>query len=272
MTRINDLLRKALALIVTLSLWGAALPAQAEDTDPKAIAKKARSNNLLDGSEGLTTLTIANKKGESRVRKMAMVSKLFDGGKTEKRLIRFVEPADIKGTAMLTFDNDKKDDDIWLYLPRNHKTRRIVASEKAKNFMGSEFTYADMTPPDVEDFKCKLLPAATVDSAECYVVEMTPMDEDVEDENGFSKRTSYIGKQDYVIRKSVYYDLDGDKWKTLLATKVKEVDKKKKRFRAHKMVMTNLQNGRVSTLIIDKLQLRAEIPDEYFTTRYLERE
>ena len=115
-------------------------------------------------------------------------------------------------------------------------------------------------------------PAATVDSAECYVVEMTPMDEDVEDENGFSKRTSYIGKQDYVIRKSVYYDLDGDKWKTLLATKVKEVDKKKKRFRAHKMVMTNLQNGRVSTLIIDKLQLRAEIPDEYFTTRYLERE
>jgi outer membrane lipoprotein-sorting protein len=203
---------------------------------------------------------------------MVMVSKLFDKGKTEKRLIRFVEPADIKGTALLTYDYDKKDDDIWLYLPRNHKTRRIVASDKAKNFMGSEFTYADMTPPDLEDFKYKLLPAESVDGVDCYVVQAVPKDEDIEDENGFSKRISSIGTKDYVIRKSVYFDLDGEKWKTLSASNVEEIDKDKHRFRPKLMVMTNLQNGRISTIRVEKLQLRTEIPDDYFTTRYLERE
>jgi outer membrane lipoprotein-sorting protein len=272
MKRLIALALRTLPVLLLLLVSGAAWPAQAEDTDPREIARKARANNLLDGSEGLTTLTIANKKGETRVRKMAMVSKLFDGGKTEKRLIRFVEPADIKGTAMLTFDHDQKDDDIWLYLPRNHKTRRIVASEKAKNFMGSEFTYADMTPPDVDDFTYRLLPSVKVDGVDCYVVESTPKDDDIEEENGFSKRVGYIGKRDYVIRKSVYFDLDGEEWKTLTASEVKEVDQAKHRFRAHQMVMTNRQNGRVSTLKLDQLQLRTEIPDEYFTTRFLERE
>jgi len=260
------------ALALGLGLLLISSGVRAEETDPNEIVRKARENNLLDGSEGLSTMTIANKKGQKRVRKMVMVSKLFDKGKTEKKFIRFIEPADIKGTALLTYDYDKKDDDIWLYLPRNRKTRRIVASDKAKNFMGSEFTYADMTPADLDDFNYTLLPAESVDGVDCYVVQAVPKDEDVEDENGFSKRVSYIGKKDYVTRKSVYFDLDGETWKTLSASNIEEIDKDKHRFRPKLLVMTNQQNGRVSTIKVEKLQLRKEIPDEYFTTRYLERE
>ena len=66
--------------------------------------------------------------------------------------MRFLSPPDVKGTGLLIFDYEENDDDMWLFMPSLRKTRRIVSSEKAKSFMGSEFSYADITPPALNDF------------------------------------------------------------------------------------------------------------------------
>jgi hypothetical protein len=244
---------------------------RAKAPSAREIVQKAWWSGKLDGAEMISTLTIINAKGQKRVRKTAAVSKLVDSGQTEKRLIRFLAPADVKGTGLLTYDHEKKDDNIWFFLPSLRKTRRIVSSEKAKNFMGSEFTYADVTPPSVDDFKQKLLRTEKVDGVECYVVEMVPKNDKIADENGFSKRVGWFGAKDFVIRKSITYDMRGKKHRQLKAENVKEIDTQKHRYRPMKMTMVNLQNRRSSVMTVDKIKLRAKIPDKYFTTRYLER-
>ena len=236
------------------------------------IMTKHHKATKLDGAESLTTLIIYNARGDKRVRKMAIISKLYDDGDTEKRLIRFIEPADVKGTGLLTYDYEREDDDIWFYMPALRKTRRIVSSEKAKSFMGSEFSYADMTPPPVEDFKHKILKTETAGGVECWVIESIPKTEEIAEENGFSKQISTIGKKDYTIRKAIYYDLDGELHKELVVEEVKEIDTKKHRYRAMYMLMVNKQDGRKSEVKIDVIKLRLDIGDDYFTTRYLERE
>ena len=255
---------------LALILWASTALAQAPSA--QTILDKSRDNMRLDGAEMVSTLIIRNKAGQERVRKIASVSRIYDGGATEKRLIRFVSPADVKGTGLLTFDYDKKTDDMWFFMPALRKTRRIVASDKAKSFMGSEFTYADITPPPVEDFTHKVLGSKTVAGVDCWEVESLPRDEDVADENGWSKRVSTFGKADYVPRTSTYYDLDGELEKELTAEDVREIDKDKHRFRPMKMTMINKLNGRSSTLDVSDLKLRKDVPDEYFTTRYLERQ
>ena len=263
------------AIFFLMTVWFnpfAGLPAaQAKDLTAIEIMEAAVKNIKLDGAEAVATLTIYDAKGNKRVRKTATVSKLFDKGLTEKRLIRFVAPADVKGTGLLTFDYETKTDDMWLYLPALRKTRRIVASEKAKSFMGSEFTYADITPPRVEDFKHKILRSEPADGVDCWVVESVPNNDDIADENGFSRKVSHIGKADYTIRKSLYYDLDGDLHKEMTVRQVEEIDKEKHRFRPMHLEMLNKQNQRRSEMTMDKIQLRRDIPDTYFTTRYLER-
>jgi hypothetical protein len=243
-----------------------------DDLSADEIMKRNYRATKFDGAEEITTLIIYNARGDKRVRKMAVVSKLYDNGETEKRLIRFIEPADVKGTGLLTYDYERKDDDVWFYMPALRKTRRIVSSEKAKSFMGSEFSYADITPSPVEDFHHKLLRTETVRGVDCWVIETVPKTDEVAEENGFSKKINYIAKQDYLSRKAIYYDLDEQLHKELLGSDVKEVDTKKHKYRHMYMLMVNKQDGRRSEVKVSTIRLRLDIPDEYFTTRYLERE
>ncbi len=246
--------------------WGDQVQMQARE-----IVDQSRKATKLSGVEMMSTMTIIDGRGRERVRELASVSKLYDDGATEKRLIRFLAPADVKGTGLLTYDYEDKDDDMWLFMPALRKTRRIVSTEKAKNFMGSEFTYADMTPPVLDDFTYTLLGEKDKAGIECWEIEMVPANEDVADESGFSRRVVCIGKQDFVLRHALYYDLDGELHKELDVLEIKEVDTTLHRFRPTHMVMINLQNERKSVLKIDKIVFSPDVKDEFFTTRYLER-
>ena len=264
-------MNRMMSVVSCAAMFLAAGSALAEPTAVE-IMEQARKNTKLDGAESLAVLTIYNAKGDKRVRKTAMVSKLYEDGKTEKRLIRFVAPADVKGTGLLTVDYEKQTDDMWLFMPALRKTRRIVASEKAKSFMGSEFSYADITPPAVEDFKQKIVRTEEKGGVMCWVIESVPINDEIAEENGYSKRVAHIGQPDYTIRGALLYDLDGELHKELTVHGVKEVDTEKHRYQPTHMVMVNKQNGRKSEMKVEQIQLRPDVPDDYFTTRYLERQ
>jgi hypothetical protein len=261
---------KIVIAVLSIYLIGAPLEPQ-ENLDAKQIVDRSFQSTKLAGSEMLSTMTIIDDRGRERVRKIATVSKLYDSGKTEKRLIRFLSPADVKGTGLLTFDYESEDDDMWLFMPALRKTRRIVSTEKAKNFMGSEFTYADMTPPILDDFTYEILGEEEIAGTSCWRIAMIAVDDEVADENGFSRRIAFIAKGDFVIRRAVYYDLYGELLKELTVEEIKEIDPENHRYRPMRMVMVNKQNDRKSVLNVDELQFNPDVNDEFFTTRYLER-
>jgi hypothetical protein len=236
------------------------------------IADRAQEAIRVKGVQAVAVMRIVDEKGRERVREIKQVTKLYDNGETEKRLIRFMAPADVKGVGLLTYDYKIKDDDLWLYMPALRKTRRIVSTEKSKNFMGSEFTYADMTPPALDEFTFNKMGDEEVNGILCYQIEWLPKNEEIAEENGFSKRIAFLGKKDFVIRKSIYYDLDGDLYKELIVHEIRELDEVNHKYRAVNLEMVNLQNDRKSYLINESLEFNPDIEDDYFTTRYLERE
>ena len=110
-------------------------PAQAVPR-PREIMDKVTITRKLDGSEAVVKMTVIGEKGETRERQITMATKLYDGGKTEKRIYRFLSPADVQGTGILVFDYEAKSDDVWIYLPALRKTRRIVSSQRAQSLHG----------------------------------------------------------------------------------------------------------------------------------------
>lgn len=257
-------------LVITFCITIVAI-AQAELTASE-IVRRGEDAIRVKGVQGVSVMRIIDEKGSERVRKIKQAAKIFDNGETEKRLIRFMEPADVKGTGLLTYDYKSKEDDIWLYMPALRKVRRIVSSEKAKNFLGSEFTYADMSPPSMDDFTFTLLGEEKVNNILCYKVEWTPKNETIAKENGFSRRITFSSKNDFVVRKSIYSDLEGKLLKELYVHEIKELDTKNHKFRAMNLEMINKQNGRRSTLVNETLEFNPDVDEQYFTTGYLERE
>lgn len=244
----------------------------ADDLTARQIIDKSEEASKISGSKAVSTLTIIDAKGRKRVRKVAQVTKLYDGGETEKKLVRFLAPADVMGTGLLTFDYKNKDDDMWLFMPALRKTRRIVSSEKAKSFMGSEFSYADMAPPVWDEFTFKKLGEETINGEPCYKIEIVPNSDEIADENGFSKRVSFVSKKDFIARRSIYYDLDGKLHKEMTINRVKKVDEKNNKYRPVDLIMVNKQNGRESTLLIEKIVVSETVKDEFFTIDYLEKQ
>ena len=234
----------------------------------KQIMEKSKDAMSVKGLEAVSTLTILDAKGNKRVRKTSMATKSY--GETEKRIIKFLSPADVKGTGLLIFDYENDDDAMWIYMPAIRKTRRIVSSEKSKSFMGSEFTNADMTTSSITDFKYQTLGSKIVNGTNCYEIKATPINEDVSDNEGYSKKIICIGKTDFVMRKVTFYDLDGDLLKILTVAEIKLVDPKNKTYLTTDMTMKNVQTGRKSVIKMDEYQLNNNISDRYFTTDYLE--
>src|SRR6056297_1277491 len=163
---------------------------------PVEIVKKSRDAVQVSSFEAVSTLIITDSRGNQRIRKNTMASKTFEDN-TEKRIIKFISPAEVKGTGILIYDYENKADDMWIYLPALRKTRRIVSREKSSSFMGSEFSNADMTAPSVEDFQYTLLGSEKIDETDCWKIESIPVSIDKEEEYGYSRSVRWIGKNDY---------------------------------------------------------------------------
>ena len=254
-------------IITALILIMSALSVQSQTANE--IIQNSRDAIKIAGQEALTTLEIYDNKGRKRVRQTTLATKMY--GETEKRIIRFLSPADVKGTGMLIFDYDEKNDDMWIYMPALRKTRRIVSTEKGKNFMGSEFSNADLAAQTLEEFTYKIIGEEEVFGEACWKIEETPVDDDIADENGFSLKISWIAKSNFVMRKAVFYDLDEELWKEMQVPEIELLDKVNKKYFFKVMTMENKQNGRKSIMRMDKVQFNPNVKDEYFTTDYLER-
>lgn len=234
--------------------------------------QKSRDVAKLEGMEAVSTLRIYDANGRERVRQTSMASRLFDNGATEKRIIRFLSPPEVKGTGMLIYDYDERNDDMWIYMPALRKTRRIVGNEKSQRFMGSEFSNADMSAPRLEDFSYRVTGSATAGGTDCWVVEVIPLNEDIMDEVGYDRQVAWIGKKDFVFRKAEYYDADDEMFKQMISSDVRQIDKAGKKYMAARMEMSNVQNGRRSVITIDRIQYNPDVREEYFTLGYLERQ
>jgi hypothetical protein len=260
-------------VLVLAALGGLLYPGSVAFGGPSAreIMDKVSLTRKLAGSEAVVKMSIVSEKGQIRERSITMATKLYDDGKTEKRIYRFQSPADVKGTGVLVFDYEREADDVWVFLPALRKTRRIVSAQRSQSFMGSEFSFGDLNVPALDDYDYKLLGEESYGGEACWKIEVLPKSKAIADSDGYAKKTYWVSKGKLVIRRGVYHDLAGKELKELKCDDVTLLDEKNQRYRPLKMEMVNKQNGRRSSFVSEKIAFNAAANDEYFTPRYLER-
>ncbi len=253
-----------------------ALPSQSGKTDTYL-----KTNGTIATWEEVVQITSEfhgfeiDKNNHKRIRDMKTFSK--DKGEDELKLIFFLSPSDVKNTAFLTYDysDDAKDDDQWLYLPALNKTKRIPSSDKDSSFMGSDFTYNDMTEPVLSDYTFKVLKESIVKrktgNEKVWLVEVTPKNDDVIDETGYIRSIAYVRQDNYMVTRAKYYLKKASRVKYMDVRKVEKIDGIDV---ATITTMTTKKGKRTlhkTILIQSDVKMNQDLKEELFTVRTLEK-
>jgi hypothetical protein len=215
-------------------------------------------------------MILIDKSGKKRKRDIKSYRKDF--GEDTHQIMFFKSPADVKNTSFLTYDydNSAKDDDQWLYLPALKKVKRIPSSDKSSSFMGSDFSYYDMTKRDLDDYNFKLLKETKVRGKKVWMIEATPRNSKVIKESGYVKTIGLIREDNYVVVRSIGF-MKNSKKKYLDITKM---HKSKGVWLIDSMTMTTKKGKSTihkTILKFSKSKLNRGIKDDMFTTRRLEK-
>ena len=201
-------------------------PLAGNSADPTALEIMKRVDARDDGDNRIAqiSMTLIDRNGRQRNRTLETFMK--DRGQDTLNLIFFIEPANVRDTGFLTLDYGavERDDDQWLYLPELHKTKRIASSNKSQSFMGTDFSYADMTKRVVDEWTYRLLGEREVNGHMTWLVEATPSSKLVERRYGYAKSVLFVRKDINMVIRAAHWLTEGGKLKYLDIRKLERID------------------------------------------------
>ncbi len=194
---------------------------------------------------------LKDKAGKESVREMNMLQMGMD-----KRLVKFLSPADQKGIGFLSLPNDE----MYLYLPAFKKTRRIATSVKNSKFAGTDFSYEDMEP---KRYTGKWNAKLVSEDDKTVIIDITPSAGTVTD---YSKITVTVLKENNYPIKFEHMDKTGKLSKVLTRDKIyKEGDY----WASHYIKMEDVKTGHTTEMETKSISLDSGLTDDVFTERYL---
>lgn len=219
-------MKRLAALTLFTALIGASFTANAE-LSGRDIMQKVKDRD--DGKNAIMDMDMILIDGKGNTRERTIRSFRRDAPanpKDNESIMFFLAPANVENTGFLTYDFDDgdKDDDQWLYLPALKKVKRIAAADKSGSFMGSDFTYADMSSPDLDDYEYTVMKEVELKGQKAWQILSKPKTEAEIERTGYTKSVSFVGQDNFVILRSVSWVKKGNKQKFMEVKKLEKID------------------------------------------------
>ncbi|MBK6618537.1 MAG: outer membrane lipoprotein-sorting protein [Nitrosomonas sp.] len=231
--------------LIFLALLAGVQPVFAETAEEKGYAIQAeasrRDNGFADSMHD-AIMTLRNAQGAVSTREF-VVKTLEVEGDGDKEMGIFHSPADVRGTAVLTFSHGTQPDDQWIYLPSLKRVKRIATVNKSGPFVGSEFAFEDISSWELEKYRYRHLRDEVLDGDATFVIENIP----VYEHSGYTRQIEWLDQEMYQPRKIEFYDRKGALLKTLTFSDYQQY--LGRYWRAGKLRMENHQNGKNTELL-----------------------
>jgi hypothetical protein len=255
-----------LTIVLTVLLISTGFLNAQDASAQSAVAIMEQAKNLRSAQTMSTRsrMVITAKDGSTTERVIDQYAK-DDARGNARTVIIFQSPATVRGTRFLTMDNASGKSDQWIFLPAIGKVRRIAASESGGNFMGTDFSYDDMSMMDRDTSldTHTILREEPLNGAVCYVIQSVPLGDDYQ----YSKTVSWIDKANCHVYKSELYNKRGTLLKMMEMSGYTTVQ-------GHdtpaETKVSTVAAGTSTTIYMDIIMYDNPIPEGVFSTAYLE--
>jgi hypothetical protein len=265
-------------LFVTACLAVLALvPPPAQPQTAEQIARRVQDRETGRDSRADLRMKLFDRRGRARERALSMLTlrgrqapgapkTAADG---DRLLIRFTYPNDIRGTGFLVWKHPTAEDERFLFLPSLGRVRRIAGSEAQESFVGSDFSYEDISGRELDEFTYALpdenaewqAPDGTRHPA--YRLESTRRDRAAE----FPRVVSLVLKDSYLVVEADVYNRRNEKQKAYTVRRLQTVQGIATVFES---AMTNDLDKTRTELVVEKIDYNIGLKEDAFTRRALE--
>ena len=254
-----------LLLLVPVFLY--TLPSYSKEPEKNAgkIMEKTLNSYYYARDDGKANIymRLFNKEGKERVREFTMLRLDKEEGGEQYYYAYFNKPPDIRRTVFMVWKHIDREDDRWLYLPAIDLVKRISASDKRSSFVGSDFTYEDVSGRHLDDDEHTLVREETVEGRNAYVIKSVPKDKGKAE---FSYRLIWSDKETFLSLRVEHYNRRGELYKTLETKKIENI---KGTPTVTEAVMKDLTTGHFTELKVSKIDYDVGLSTDVFQERYL---
>lgn len=267
-------------ILLALSLVAHGSSAEVTDssdaTHPAAILEKSQQAFYAAGADmkADVTMELITSDGKQRTRALTMLrlngaqrAMNVPGGAEQKYFLYFREPSDVRRMTFLVWKYPEKEDDRWIYIPAVDLVRRVAASDTRSSFVGSDFTYEDISGRDISADTHKVLREEKLGSNDCYVIQSTP-----KETLDYVRRIAWIDKTTYLPLKEEYYDLQNELARVFTADRIENVTAGGDSGAiptVMKRTMRNAKSGHRTEVTFKSVSFNVGLTDDIFTERYL---
>lgn len=231
------------------------------------IMEKAHLESYYQGADGSAQILMkvyADEKSEPIKKLFYILRKDIQEGGEQFLFTYFVRPTDIKRTTFLVHKKINEDDFRRLYIPASDKVLAIAGSRKQDPFMGSDFSYEDVSGRHFSKDNHKLIDETKYQGKEVYVTESLPKQK----EERLSKMKAWIDKNSYIPLKVEYYNNEGKIYRVYTSDKIDEIA-------GHKVItkrtMVSPLTGTKTIMLVNpkKVKFDLGLDNDVFTERAL---
>jgi outer membrane lipoprotein-sorting protein len=261
---------RSIVLLLATSLCALPIATFAETPTGRLIMEWVDERD--DGDNGVSDMKmiLIDKRGKERIREIRNFTK--DKGEDNMSIMFFLSPADVKNTGFLSYDYDdpERDDDQWLYLPALKKTKRIAGGDKSGSFMGSDFTYADMSSRVLDNYEYTLLKEGEVNDTPVWIVEAIPNQKEIK-ETGYTKSVLFVRKDNHVVIRAKNWVKKGKRNKYMEATDLQLIDAIWVPTRLNMTTKKGSQTLHKTVIEISNVKFDQGLDEQMFSIRRLEK-
>jgi len=238
----------------------AAGPAAAQDARQVMEEAQRRTDATSQHYEGL--LQVVDSKGKVSDKRW-VYDRTGSHGRS-KSVLTFVQPAEVKGVALLVVNYPDRASDQWMWTPAIQRERRIALQDRSTRFFGTDFSFEDLEERDTGQYDYSMLAEENVDGAACWKIESRPR------KGKSSQYTSsivWVRKDNYAFQRIENYVKDV----VVRRLKYSKIESVQGIWTARVLEMADLRRNSGTILTFDKLEYNVPMKDENFTLQALRR-
>lgn len=140
--------------------------------DPRQVIEEVQKRNRSQSQRYEGTLEVIDSRGRTAMKRWTY-ERVGSFGRS-RSVLRFTEPPEVKGVALLVHNYPDRSSDQWMWTPALQRDRRVALQDRSTRFFGTDFSFEDLEERDVDQFDYRLLGSEKIDGADCWKIESRP--------------------------------------------------------------------------------------------------